>query len=239
MEKFSVSRLIGAPPGYVGYEEGGQLTEKVKRRPYSVVLFDEIEKGHPDIYSMLLQILDDGFLTDSVGRKINFQNTIIIMTSNIGVKQINDFGVGVGFETKSSLDQTSKVEQKVIQRALKNTFAPEFLNRIDDCIIFNSLSIKEINKIVAIELNKLKERVDGIGYDLSVSAKAKSFICEKGFDQKNGARPLNRMIQKYIEDLIAENLVSDKIKQGDKLLIDHKPEDDHLTLLINKKEIAS
>ena len=239
MEKFSVSRLIGAPPGYVGYEEGGQLTEKVKRRPYSVVLFDEIEKGHPDIYSMLLQILDDGFLTDSVGRKINFQNTIIIMTSNIGVKQINDFGVGVGFETKSSLDQTSKTEQKVIQRALKNTFAPEFLNRIDDCIIFNSLSIKEINKIVTIELNKLKERVEGIGYNLSVSAKAKSFICEKGFDEKNGARPLNRMIQKYIEDLIAENLVSDRIKQGDKLLIDHKPEDDHLTLLINKKEIAS
>ena len=147
MEKFSVSRLIGAPPGYVGYEEGGQLTEKVKRRPYSVVLFDEIEKGHPDIYSMLLQILDDGFLTDSVGRKINFQNTIIIMTSNIGVKQINDFGIGVGFETKSSIDQTSLTEQKVIQRALKNTFAPEFLNRIDDCIIFNSLSIKDINKI--------------------------------------------------------------------------------------------
>ena len=239
MEKFSVSRLIGAPPGYVGYEEGGQLTEKVKRRPYSVVLFDEIEKGHPDIYSMLLQILDDGFLTDSVGRKVNFQNTIIIMTSNIGVKQINDFGVGVGFETKSSLDQTSKVEQKVIQRALKNTFAPEFLNRIDECIIFNSLSIKEINKIVSIELDKLIERVNGIGYDLSVSSKAKSFICEKGFDEKNGARPLNRMIQKYIEDLIAENLVSDKIKQGDKLLIDYKSEDDHLTLLINKKEVAS
>ena len=239
MEKFSVSRLIGAPPGYVGYEEGGQLTEKVKRRPYSVVLFDEIEKGHPDIYSMLLQILDDGFLTDSVGRKVNFQNTIIIMTSNIGVKQINDFGVGVGFETKSSLNQTSKIEQKVIQRALKNTFAPEFLNRIDECIIFNSLSIKEINKIVSIELDKLIGRVNGIGYDLSVSSKAKSFICEKGFDEKNGARPLNRMIQKYIEDLIAENLVSDKIKQGDKLMIDYKSEDDHLTLLINKKEVAS
>jgi ATP-dependent Clp protease ATP-binding subunit ClpC len=155
------------------------------------------------------------------------------MTSNIGVKQINDFGVGVGFETKSSLDQTSKVEQKVIQRALKNTFAPEFLNRIDECIIFNSLSIKEINKIVSIELDKLIERVNGIGYDLSVSSKAKSFICEKGFDEKNGARPLNRMIQKYIEDLIAENLVSDK------LLIDYKSKDDHLTLLINKKEVAS
>jgi ATP-dependent Clp protease ATP-binding subunit ClpC len=239
MEKFSVSRLIGAPPGYVGYEEGGQLTEKVKRRPYSVVLFDEIEKGHPDIYSMLLQILDDGFLTDSVGRKINFQNTIIIMTSNIGVKQINDFGIGVGFETKSTIDQTSQTEQKVIQRALKNTFAPEFLNRVDDCIIFNSLSIKEINKIVTIEVNKLKDRVSNIGYDLSISTKAKSFICEKGFDKKNGARPLNRMIQKYIEDLIAENLVSDKIKPGDKLFIDHKPDLDNLILLINKKEIAS
>ena len=239
MEKFSVSRLIGAPPGYVGYEEGGQLTEKVKRRPYSVVLFDEIEKGHPDIYSMLLQILDDGFLTDSVGRKINFQNTIIIMTSNIGVKQINDFGIGVGFETKSSVDQTSQTEQKVIQRALKNTFAPEFLNRVDDCIIFNSLSIKDINKIITIEINKLKERVNNIGYDLSISVKAKSFICEKGFDKKNGARPLNRMIQKYVEDLIAENLVSDKIKQGDKLYVDHKPGLDNLILLINKKEIAS
>ena len=239
MEKFSVSRLIGAPPGYVGYEEGGQLTEKVKRRPYSVVLFDEIEKGHPDIYSMLLQILDDGFLTDSVGRKINFQNTIIIMTSNIGVKQINDFGTGVGFDTKSSVNQTSQTEQKVIQRALKNTFAPEFLNRVDDCIIFNSLSIKDINRIVAIEINKLKERVKNIGYDLSISVKAKSFICEKGFDKKNGARPLNRMIQKYVEDLIAENLVSDKIKQGDKLYVDHKPGLDNLILLINKKEIAS
>src|SRR6056300_1171598 len=239
MEKFAISRLIGAPPGYVGYEEGGQLSEKVKRRPYSVVLFDEIEKGHPDIYSMLLQILDDGFLTDSVGRKINFQNTIIIMTSNIGIKQINDFGIGVGFETKSSVDQTSQTEQKVIQRALKNTFAPEFLNRVDDCIIFNSLSIKEINKIVTIEVNKLKDRVSKIGYDLSISTKAKSFICEKGFDKKNGARPLNRMIQKYIEDLIAENLVSDKIKPGDKLYIDHKPDLDNLILLINKKEIAS
>ena len=239
MEKFSVSRLIGAPPGYVGYEEGGQLTEKVKRRPYSVILFDEIEKGHPDIYSMLLQILDDGFLTDSVGRKINFQNTIIIMTSNIGVKQINDFGIGVGFETKSSIDQSSQTEQKVIQRALRNTFAPEFLNRIDDCVIFNSLSIKDINKIVSIEIDKLKERVKGIGYDLTISTKAKAFICDKGFDKKNGARPLNRMIQKYIEDLIAENLVADKIKQGDKLYVDHKLDSENLTLLINKKEIAS
>ena len=239
MERHTVAKLIGSPPGYVGYSEGGQLTEAVRRKPYTVVLFDEIEKGHPDIYSMLLQILDDGFLTDSVGRKINFQNTIMIMTSNIGVKQINDFGTGVGFDTKSSVDQTSKTEQKVIQRALKNTFAPEFLNRVDDCIIFNSLSIKDINKIVTIEINKLKERVKNIGYDLSISVKAKSFICEKGFDKKNGARPLNRMIQKYVEDLIAENLVSNKIKQGDKLYVDHKPGLDNLILLINKKETAS
>ena len=152
---------------------------------------------------------------------------------------IRDSGIGVGFETKSSIDQTSQTEQKVIQRALKNTFAPEFLNRVDDCIIFNSLSIKEINKIVTIEIDKLKERVSGIGYELSISSKAKAFICDKGFDKKNGARPLNRMIQKYIEDLIAENLVSDKIKQGDKLYVDHKSESEVLTLLINKKEIAS
>ena len=239
MEKFSVSRLIGAPPGYIGYEEGGQLTEKVKRRPYSVILFDEIEKGHPDIYSMLLQILDDGFLTDSVGRKINFQNTIIIMTSNLGVKQINDFGLGVGFETNSTKNQASDIEKKVIQKALKHTFSPEFLNRVDECVIFNSLTLDDINKIVDIELSKLIERVSKLGYNLSVSKKAKDFICEKGFDEKNGARPLNRMIQKYIEDLIAKNLVSNKIKTGDKLLVDYKSNSKELNLLINKKEKAS
>ena len=239
MEKFSVSRLIGAPPGYIGYEEGGQLTEKVKRRPYSVILFDEIEKGHPDIYSMLLQILDDGFLTDSVGRKINFQNTIIIMTSNLGVKQINDFGIGVGFETNSTKIQASDIEKKVIQKALKHTFSPEFLNRVDECVIFNSLTLDDIHKIVDIELSKLIERVSKLGYNLSVSKKAKDFICEKGFDEKNGARPLNRMIQKYIEDLIAKNLVSNKIKTGDKLLVDYKSNSKELNLLINKKEKAS
>jgi len=239
MEKFSVSRLIGAPPGYIGYEEGGQLTEKVKRRPYSVILFDEIEKGHPDIYSMLLQILDDGFLTDSVGRKINFQNTIIIMTSNLGVKQINDFGLGVGFETNSTKNQASDIEKKVIQKALKHTFSPEFLNRVDECVIFNSLTLDDIHKIVDIELLKLIERVSKLGYNLSVSKKAKDFICEKGFDEKNGARPLNRMIQKYIEDLIAKNLVSNKIKTGDKLLVDYKSNSKELNLLINKKEKAS
>ncbi|MFL2628264.1 MAG: ATP-dependent Clp protease ATP-binding subunit [Candidatus Marisimplicoccus sp.] len=239
MEKFSVSRLIGAPPGYIGYEEGGQLTEKVKRRPYSVILFDEIEKGHPDIYSMLLQILDDGFLTDSVGRKINFQNTIIIMTSNLGVKQINDFGLGVGFETNSTKNQASDIEKKVIEKALKHTFSPEFLNRVDESVIFNSLTIDDINKIIDIELSSLVKRVDKLGYKLNISKKAKDFICEKGFDEKNGARPLNRMIQKYIEDLIAKNLVSNKIKTGDKLLVDHKTNSNELNLLINKKEKAS
>ena len=239
MEKFSVSRLIGAPPGYIGYEEGGQLTEKVKRRPYSVILFDEIEKGHPDIYSMLLQILDDGFLTDSVGRKINFQNTIIIMTSNLGVKQINDFGLGVGFETNSTKNQASDIEKKVIEKALKHTFSPEFLNRVDESVVFNSLTIHDINKIVDIELSSLIKRVDKLGYKLNISKKAKDFICEKGFDAKNGARPLNRMIQKYIEDLIAKNLVSNKIKTGDKLLVDHKTNSNELNLLINKKEKAS
>lgn len=239
MEKFSVSRLIGAPPGYIGYEEGGQLTEKVKRRPYSVILFDEIEKGHPDIYGMLLQILDDGFLTDSVGRKINFQNTIIIMTSNLGVKQISDFGLGVGFETNSTKNQASDIEKKVIKKALKHTFSPEFLNRVDECVIFNSLTIEDINKIVDIELSSLIERVNKLGYSLAISKKAKDFICKKGFDAKNGARPLNRMIQKYIEDLIAKNLVSNKIKAGDNLLVDYKSNSDELNLLINKKEKAS
>ena len=239
MEKFSVSRLIGAPPGYIGYEEGGQLTEKVKRRPYSVILFDEIEKGHPDIYGMLLQILDDGSLTDSVGRKINFQNTIIIMTSNLGVKQISDFGLGVGFETNSTKNQASDIEKKVIEKALKHTFSPEFLNRVDECVIFNSLTIEDINKSVDIELSSLIERVNKLGYSLAISKKAKDFICEKGFDEKNGARPLNRMIQKYIEDLIAKNLVSNKIKAGDNLLVDYKSNSDELNLLINKKEKAS
>ena len=239
MEKFSVSRLIGAPPGYIGYEEGGQLTEKVKRRPYSVILFDEIEKGHPDIYSMLLQILDDGFLTDSVGRRINFQNTIIIMTSNLGVKQISEFGLGVGFETNSTKNQASDIEKKVIKKALKHTFSPEFLNRVDECVIFNSLTLDDINKIVDIELLSLIERVNKLGYNLAISKKAKDFICEKGFDEKNGARPLNRMIQKYIEDLIAKNLVSNKIKTGDNLLVDYKSNSNELNLLINKKEKAS
>ena len=195
MEKFAISRLIGSPPGYVGYEEGGQLTEKVRRRPYSVILLDEVEKAHPDIFNMLLQVLDDGFLTDSLGRKINFQNTIIIMTSNVGARQVKDFGRGLGFETASQKAQSQEIEKGVIEKELKKTFSPEFLNRIDDIVVFNPLEQKDIRKIVDIELVKLIQRIDQLGYKIVVSDPAKDFIAEKGYDSKYGARPLNRAIQ--------------------------------------------
>ena len=220
MEKFAISRLIGSPPGYVGYEEGGQLTEKVRTRPYSVILLDEVEKAHPDIFNMLLQVMDDGFLTDSLGRKINFQNTILIMTSNVGARQLKDFGKGLGFETASQKAQSSDIEKSVIQKELKKIFSPEFLNRIDDIVIFNTLEKKDIRKIVDIELIKLIERINNLGYKIEISDSAKEFIVEKGFDRKYGARPLNRAIQKYIEDLLAENVVTNKIKEGDKIIID-------------------
>ncbi len=230
MEKFAVSRLIGAPPGYVGYEEGGQLSEKVRRRPYSVILLDEVEKAHPDVFNMLLQVLDDGFLTDSLGRKINFQNTIIIMTSNIGARQVKDFGRGVGFETSSLKSQAVDIEKNVIQSALKKTFAPEFLNRIDDVIIFNSLEKQDIDKIVEIELKGLILRIKKLGYEVSLTPEAKSFISEKGFDKKNGARPLKRSIQKYIEDLLADQIVNNKIVEGDILKIYHQKGDEFLSI---------
>nr|AOE08147.1 ATP-dependent Clp protease, ATP-binding subunit ClpC [uncultured bacterium] len=222
MEKFAISRLIGAPPGYVGYEEGGQLSEKVRRRPYSVILLDEVEKAHPDVFNMLLQVLDDGFLTDSLGRKINFQNTIIIMTSNIGARQIKDFGSGVGFETSNMKSQATDIEKGVIKKALKKTFAPEFLNRVDDIVIFNTLEKKDIEKIVDIELDKLYNRVEKLGYKISLTKQAKIFLNDKGFDKKYGARPLNRAIQRYIEDLLAENVVNNKIDEGSNIIIDHK-----------------
>ena len=235
MEKFAISRLIGAPPGYVGYEEGGQLSEKVRRRPYSVILLDEVEKAHPDVFNMLLQVLDDGFLTDSVGRKVNFQNTIIIMTSNIGARQLKDFGTGVGFETAATKSQSDDVEKGIINRELKKTFSPEFLNRIDDIIIFNTLSKKSLRQIVDLELSKLILRIEKLGYQVKISSKAKEFIAEKGFDQKYGARPLNRAIQKYIEDLIAENVVSNTIKDGDSISIDtDKDNKEELQLKIEK-----
>ena len=237
MEKFAISRLIGAPPGYVGYEEGGQLSEKVRRRPYSVILLDEVEKAHPDVFNMMLQVLDDGFLTDSLGRKINFQNTIIIMTSNIGARQVKDFGSGVGFETATIKAQSTEIEKSVIEGALKKTFAPEFLNRIDDIVIFNSLEKENIAEIVEIELEKLFNRVTKLGYNLTLTKEAKAFICDKGFDKKYGARPLNRAIQKYIEDLLAEQVVSNKIKEGDAILLDYVKDAETLSITLNTKEV--
>ena len=217
MEKFSITRLIGAPPGYIGYEEGGQLTEKVRRKPYSVVLLDEIEKAHPDVFNMLLQVLDDGFLTDSLGRKIDFRNTIIIMTSNIGARQVKEFGQGVGFGTSARMAQSESNVKSIVENALKKVFAPEFLNRIDDVITFNSLSKEDIFKIIDLELGKLYSRVNDLGYGLQLSQKAKDFIAEKGYDKQYGARPLKRAIQKYVEDILAEEIVSDQVHEGDNI----------------------
>ncbi len=233
MEKFAISRLIGAPPGYVGYEEGGQLSEKVRRKPYSVILLDEVEKAHPDVFNMLLQVLDDGFLTDSLGRKINFQNTIIIMTSNIGARKLKDFGTGVGFSTASQKAQAEDIEKGVIESALKKTFAPEFLNRVDDLVIFNTLEKKDIMKIVDIELEKLIKRISKLGYQMSLTKKGKDFIGEKGYDKKYGARPLSRAIQKYLEDLIAEEIVNNRINDGDKISLDWDGKSEQLSLKIN------
>ncbi len=220
MEKFALSRLIGAPPGYVGYEEGGQLTEKVRRKPYSVVLFDEIEKAHPDIFNMLLQILDEGFITDSLGRRIDFRNTVIILTSNIGARQLKDFGQGVGFGTSAKMSQSEEHSKSVIEKALKKTFAPEFLNRIDDIIIFNALDKKDIHKIIDIELVKVYKRIKELGYDFKMTDKAKDFIAEKGYDKQYGARPLKRAIQKYVEDALAEEILETHINEGDTVLMD-------------------
>ena len=220
MEKFAISRLIGAPPGYVGYEEGGQLTEKIRRKPYAVVLLDEIEKAHPDVFNMLLQILDDGYITDSLGRKIDFRHTIIIMTSNIGARQLKDFGTGVGFGTASKNKQKDANAKSVIENALKKSFAPEFLNRIDDVIVFNPLEKEDINAIIDIELAHLLERIDGLGYTLTLSDKAKDYIADKGFDRQYGARPLKRAIQKYIEDALAEKIVNAKLKENDSIFMD-------------------
>jgi ATP-dependent Clp protease ATP-binding subunit ClpC len=214
MEKFSISRLIGAPPGYVGYEEGGQLTEKVRRKPYSVILLDEIEKAHPDIYNILLQVLDDGQLTDGLGRKVDFKNTLIIMTSNIGVRQLKDFGAGVGFATKAREDASEEMSKSVIQNALKRTFSPEFLNRIDDVMIFNSLGQDEIFKIVDISLKDLYKRLNNMKFSLVLTENAKKFVAEKGFDPQFGARPLHRAIQKYVEDPLAEFILHESPAEG-------------------------
>ncbi len=229
MEKFSISRLVGAPPGYVGYEEGGQLTEKIRRKPYSVILLDEIEKAHPDVYNILLQVLDDGILTDSLGRRVDFRNTIIIMTSNIGVRDLKDFGTGIGFATKSRTDNQDDMVKSTIQNALKKTFSPEFLNRLDDVIVFNSLSREDIHKIIDIALGRLIARITNIGYNISLTEKAKDFLSEKGYDQQYGARPLNRAIQKYVEDPLAEEILKGDVREGDTIIVDYSGEGEALS----------
>mgnify|MGYP003574976967 FL=1 len=230
MEKFAVSRLVGAPPGYVGYEEGGQLTEKVRRKPYSVVLLDEIEKAHPDVFNILLQVLDEGQLTDSLGRKVDFRNTIIIMTSNIGARQLKDFGAGVGFSTTAKTSQTEAHSRGVIENALKRAFAPEFLNRIDDVVVFNSLGKEEIFKIIDIELRGLFGRVLSLGYEIKLTDEAKDFIAEKGFDSAFGARPLKRAIQKYLEDPIAEEILKGEVNEGDTLEVNYDKEKEEIVI---------
>ncbi|MFN3756365.1 MAG: AAA family ATPase, partial [Flavobacterium sp.] len=227
---------IGAPPGYVGYEEGGQLTEKVRRKPYCVVLLDEIEKAHPDVFNMMLQVLDDGYLTDSLGRKIDFRNAIIIMTSNVGARQLKDFGQGVGFGTAAKVSQADEHSKSVVENALKKTFAPEFLNRIDDVIVFNALEKEHIDLIIEIELSKLYTRIKELGYDLQLSNTAKAFIAEKGFDKQFGARPLKRAIQKYVEDSLAEEIITSKINEGDEISMDLDEATQELKVTIKKAE---
>jgi ATP-dependent Clp protease ATP-binding subunit ClpC len=238
MEKFAISRLVGAPPGYVGYEEGGQLTEKIRRKPYAVVLLDEIEKAHPDVFNMLLQVLDDGFLTDSLGRKIDFSNTIIIMTSNIGARKLKDFGSGVGFGTAAQKSQEASNARSVIENALKKAFAPEFLNRIDDVVVFNNLEKEDIDRIIDIELAKLLERISELGYTLKLSKKAKRFIADKGFDKQYGARPLKRAIQKYIEDALAEEIIKSNVHEGDTITLDVGKNDSKLDVKISTSNEA-
>ncbi|GAA4099380.1 ATP-dependent Clp protease ATP-binding subunit [Mucilaginibacter panaciglaebae] len=230
MEKFAVSRLVGAPPGYVGYEEGGQLTEKVRRKPYAVILLDEIEKAHPDVFNILLQVLDEGQLTDSLGRKVDFRNAIIIMTSNIGARQLKDFGQGVGFSTNAKTTQAEQHSRGVIENALKRAFAPEFLNRIDDVIVFNSLGEEEIFKIIDIELAALFGRVNSLGFKIDLTQEAKKFIADKGYDSQFGARPLKRAIQKYLEDPIAEEILKGELNEGDTMIVDYDKEADEIKI---------
>jgi ATP-dependent Clp protease ATP-binding subunit ClpC len=235
MEKFSVSRLVGAPPGYVGYEEGGQLTEKIRRKPYSVVLLDEIEKAHPDVFNILLQVLDDGILTDGLGRRVDFRNTIIIMTSNIGVRDLKDFGTGIGFATKAKKEGADEQMKATIQSALRKAFSPEFLNRLDDIIIFNSLQREDIHKIIDLSLAKVFERIRNLGYKVQLSEKAKDFLAEKGYDSQYGARPLNRAIQKYLEDLVAEEILKGEIGPDNVIMADHEDGKDELSIRVIKE----
>lgn len=238
MEKFSVSRLVGAPPGYVGYEEGGQLTEKIRRKPYAVVLLDEIEKAHPDVFNILLQVLDDGILTDGLGRRVDFRNTIIIMTSNIGVRDLKDFGTGIGFSTAARKENADEQMKSTIQSALRKAFSPEFLNRLDDVIIFNSLERSDIHRIIDLSLAKVFERINTLGYKVSLTEKAKDFLANKGYDQQYGARPLNRAIQKYLEDLVAEEILKGEVSQDDTIMADHEEGKDELKITVVKSEEA-
>jgi ATP-dependent Clp protease ATP-binding subunit ClpC len=241
MEKFAVSRLIGAPPGYVGHDEGGQLTEKVRRKPYSVVLLDEIEKAHPEVFNLLLQVLDDGQLTDSLGRKVNFKNTIIIMTSNTGSRQLKEFGTGVGFNTKTRESKGQQESNSVIDKELKKKFAPEFLNRIDDVVMFNSLVKEDINKIISIELEKLVSRVQKMDFELEITEGATDYIASQGFDPEYGARPLKRAIQKYVEDVLTEEIIQQNPEKMSKLLLDYNKEDDKMVVVITsppKKKVT-
>jgi len=239
MEKFSISRLVGAPPGYVGYEEGGQLTEKVRRKPYSVILLDEIEKAHPDVFNILLQVLDEGILTDGLGRKVDFRNTIIIMTSNIGVRDLKDFGSGIGFVTKAKADTEEEQMKATIKKSLKKAFSPEFLNRLDDVIVFNSLSREDIHKIIDITLSDLFTRVEELGYKVELTKKAKDFLSEKGYDPQYGARPLNRAIQKYLEDPVAEEILKGDLAEGGVLVADYGGKGDSLSFKVKGKKKPS
>ncbi|MGA0556841.1 ATP-dependent Clp protease ATP-binding subunit [Larkinella sp. VNQ87] len=236
MEKFSVSRLVGAPPGYVGYEEGGQLTEKIRRKPYSVVLLDEIEKAHPDVFNILLQVLDDGILTDGLGRRVDFRNTIIIMTSNIGVRDLKDFGTGIGFATRNKSENQDEIMKSTIQNALRKAFSPEFLNRLDDVIVFNSLQREDIHKIIDLMLGKLLNRVTSLGYKVELTEKAKDFLSEKGYDPQYGARPLSRAIQKYLEDPVAEEILKGDLKEGDVIQADYDDNGENLIITVKKHE---
>jgi ATP-dependent Clp protease ATP-binding subunit ClpC len=236
MEKFSVSRLVGAPPGYVGYEEGGQLTEKIRRKPYSVILLDEIEKAHPDVFNILLQVLDDGILTDGLGRRVDFRNTIIIMTSNIGARDLKDFGAGIGFTTKSKRENMDEIMKGTIQNALRKAFSPEFLNRLDDVIVFNSLEREDIHKIIDITLKNVFRRIEVLGYNVELTERAKDFIAEKGYDPSYGARPLNRAIQKYLEDPVAEEILKGDLAAGDTIVADMEDGTELLKLVVKKQE---
>jgi ATP-dependent Clp protease ATP-binding subunit ClpC len=236
MEKFTVSRLIGAPPGYVGYEEGGQLTEKVRRKPYCVILLDEIEKAHPDIYNILLQVLDDGLLTDGMGRKIDFKNTMIIMTSNIGARQLKDFGDGVGFATANRMENADENNKAVIEKALKRTFSPEFLNRIDDVVVFNSLSKENIFEIIDIVMRGVTKRLTNLGLAMELTPEAKSFIADKGYDSQFGARPLHRAIQKYLEDPLAEEILNMNIKNGDVMVAEMDEGGEKIKFVLKKED---